>query len=236
MSKQEDLEGSAYAERLTKKAGATRYYPINLHKFFPPDDEFATCVARLSVLREDLVLEVNGITLGPYEWLDKNGEIWRKNYFFRNSARTLEEIRSAIHTLNCLPEFKRATKRIWSITDQKNFKSFCKDLEKASELVNEVRNHISGHVKQKVVANALKVLGSDSTGFWEYPHDPNDRPTHTHHPFLNVLLIAMLQAGDSKNRSLNEVMKIPETMASLIHAIAFIDNIFELYVVERGLP
>ena len=235
MSESGAPEGAAYAARFTKKAAATRNYQINLHKFFPPDDEFATCMARLCVLREDLNLEVNGIVVGPYDWLDRNGEVWRRNYFFRNSVRTLQEIASAFHTLNCVPEFQRALERIWSEEDQKKFKEFCKMIGNARELVKEVRNIIGGHVQHSAVAQALQVLNSDSTGFWEYPHDSEDRPMHIHHPFLNVLVIAILQAGENGPRDIEEVMKIPGVIGPLIRAIAYIDNIFQLYVIERRL-
>lgn len=101
--------------------------------------------------------------------------------------------------------------------------------------MKEVCNIVGGHVKHNVVSHALQVLSSDATGFWEYPDHPRDRPTHTHHPFLNVILIAMLQAGDREHKDLEEVRKIPGVMASLIHAIAFIDNLFQIYIVERRL-
>ena len=235
MRKSGDPEGSAFAAQLTKKAAATRHYPINLHHFFPPDDEFATCVARLLILREDICLEYYGITTGPYEWLDKNGVAWRHNYFFRNSVRTLQEISSALQMLNCVQEFKRAMKKTWSVGDQKKFKAFCKEIQSAGELVTEVRNIIGAHVKHSVVARALNLLGSDATGFWEYPHDPDDKPWHTHHPFLNVIFLAMLQAGDKQHRDIDELMKIPGTTPNLLTAIAHIDNIVQLYVAKRRL-
>jgi hypothetical protein len=178
-----ECQERAYTTQLTKKAAASRSFPINLHQFFPPNDEFATCIVRLLVLRDDLSLELNGITLGPYEWLDKNGTPWRHNYFFRNSVRTLREIGKAIHRLSLLPEFQLASEKHWSAEDQQNFKDFCKELEKARELVKGIRDIIGGHVLHKAVARALQLLGSDSTGFWEYPHHPSDRPRHTHHPF-----------------------------------------------------
>lgn len=106
-----DQEGAAYAALFTKNATSSRNYQLNLRRFFPSDDEFATCIARLCILREDLFFEVNGIVAGPYEWLDKNGTAWRRNYFFRNSVRTLGEIASAIHRLNCVPEFQRALEK-----------------------------------------------------------------------------------------------------------------------------
>jgi hypothetical protein len=236
MKEPADPEAAAYAAQFTRRPAAARHFLIDLHKFFPPDDKFATCVARLCMLREDLFLEVHGITFGPYEWLDKNGEVWRRNYFFRNSVRTLQEIKSAIHTLKCLPEFQRTTKTIWSAQDQTNFANFYQEIEKASELLKDVRNSVGAHVEHEVVKRALKGLGPGTTGYWVCPHHHDDKPTHTHYPFLNVILIAMLQDSNRNRRDLDEVMKIPEVMASLINAIAFIDNIFELYVVERGLP
>ena len=235
MRKSGDPEGSAFAAQQTKKAAATRHYPIDLRHFFPPDDDFATCVARLLILREDIYLEYYGITTGPYEWLDKNGVAWRHHYFFRNSVRTLQEISSALQKLNCVPEFKRAMKKIWSGSDQKKFKAFCKEIQSAGELVAEVRNIMGGHVKHTVVARALQMLPSNSTGFWEYPHDPDDKPWHTHHPFLNHILLAMLHAGEDEPRDTEEVMQIPGVISNLITAIAHIDNIVQLYVAKRRL-
>jgi len=45
----------------------------------------------------------------------------------------------------------------------------------------------------------------------------------------------MIQAGDREHRRNDEIMKIPGVMARLMNAVAFIDNILELYITERGL-
>ena len=45
---------------------------------------------------------------------------------------------------------------------------------------------------------------------------------------------AFLKAGDREHRNNDQVMKIPGVMASLTNAIAYIDNIFQLYVIERA--
>src|SRR5439155_16622609 len=65
----ENAEGITRAPQSEKKASATRIFQINLRKFFPPNDEYATCMVRLCILREDLALEVKGITEGPFDWL-----------------------------------------------------------------------------------------------------------------------------------------------------------------------
>jgi hypothetical protein len=155
-------EHARYSKGLThdsifgKKATSTRTFQIHLRKFFPPDDEYATCMARLCMLREDLSLEVNGIVAGPFDWLDGNGIAWRHNYFFRDFAKTIQETASALQTLNCIPEFKRALKKRFTSSEQKAFKDFCKQIQGSGDIITEVRNSIGGHVKHKVEARGLK--------------------------------------------------------------------------------
>lgn len=119
------------------------------------------------------------------------------------------------------------------------FKDFCKQIQGSGDLITEVRNSIGGHVKHNVVARGLKTIDFDRTGFWERPFDPSDRLAHTHHPFVNDLVIALLQAGDRADhlpvKDITEVMEIPEVMARLQYAIPHIDSLFELYVNERHL-
>jgi hypothetical protein len=53
MDESGDPEGADFAAGFTKKV-SRRSFQINLQRFFPPEDEFATCVARLCILREAL--------------------------------------------------------------------------------------------------------------------------------------------------------------------------------------
>jgi hypothetical protein len=235
----ENAEGIIHASRPEKKPSAIRIFQINLRKFFPPNDEYATCMARLCILREDLALEVKGIVEGPFDWLDGNGIPWRHNYFFRNFAKTSREIASALQTLNCIPEFKWALKKHFTMAEQKEFKEFCKKIQTAIELITELRNSIGGHVQHKVVGRGLKSINFDWTGFWERPINPRDKFAHTHHPFANDLVLASLVAGDRPDplpaRDVTEVMAIPGVMVELMEAIPHIDSLFELYVLERRL-
>ena len=232
-------EGVTYESIFGKKATSKRIFQVNLRKFFPPDDDYATCMARLCILREDLSLEITGIVAGPYDQLDGNTVAWRHNYFFRNSVKTLQEIASAIQTLHRLPEFKRAFKKRFTPAEQKVFKDFRAKIQNAGGLIGEVRNTIAAHVKQSAVASGLKVLGFDRTGFWERPFSPTDRLAHTHHPFTNELFMAILQAGDRSDdlpqRDVTEILEIASVMAKLMDAIPHIDSLFELYAEERQL-
>lgn len=232
-------EGITHESLFQKKASATRTFQIHLRKFFPPDDEYATCMARLCILREDLSMEINGIVAGPFDWLDSNGIPWRHNYFFRNFAKTIQEIASALQTLNCVPEFKRALKRRFTSSQQKLFKDFCKEIQVSGDLITEVRNSIGGHVKHSVVARGLKTIDFDMTGYWVHPFDQKDRLAHTHHPFVNDLVVAMIRAGDRSDhlpeKDITEALEIPGVMARLQYAIPHIDSLFALYVNERHL-
>ena len=232
-------EGITYESIFGKKPRSARIYQINLRKFFPPDDEFATCIARLCILREDLSLEIKGIVAGPFDSLDTNTVAWRHNYFFRNSVRTLQEIASALHRLRSVPEFKRALRKRFSTDEHKAFEKFCAKIEDASGLIGEVRNIMGGHVKHTAVGKGLKLINYDRTGFWERPFSPEDRLAHPRHTFVSELFIAILQAGDRSDdlppRDATEVLEISAVMAELIKAIPHIDSLFELYVTERRL-
>jgi len=56
-------------------------------------------MAQLCVLREDLYLELEGLSEDEIDSLDHNGDNYRSTYFFRNSTRTLFEIRKAVQSL-----------------------------------------------------------------------------------------------------------------------------------------
>lgn len=215
-----------------KKASSTRIFQINLRKFFPPEDDYATCMARLCILREDLWVDIIGILEGPLERLDANGIEWRRLYFFRNYLKTLQEIASALHTLNCIPEFKRAFEKHYSPSEQKTFKDFCKKIQGSGDLITEIRNSAGGHIQHNVVAGALKAISPDFTGFWERPFDPEERWSHTHHPYVTDLVAAIFLAGD---RDAEEALAIPGVMASLQVVTLHIDSLFHLYVAERQL-
>ncbi len=219
---------------LRRRPARTRIRILNVRKIFPPDDELATIIARLCILREDLSLEIHGIVFDPMEFLDRNSIPWRHNYFFRNSVRTLMEIRGALQTLNCNVEFKRILKRC-EPKAQEYFKEFCKRINEAHGLIEEVRNSIGAHVKHNAVGRGLKSVPFERTGVWEESQDF----IHTHHRFSNELFIAILQGGDRPydvpDKDITEVLEMTGTMARLTEAIPLIDMLFRLYLHERHL-
>src|SRR5258708_40079019 len=89
-----------------------RYHirPVRLNKYFPPNDELALRIAQLCILSEDHLLELRGITIDSAGELDGKFEEWRSLYFFRKSARSINEIRRAIGGMGKLNQYKKLLK------------------------------------------------------------------------------------------------------------------------------
>ena len=57
-------------------------------------------MAMLCILRGDLLLELYGMTNEHIERLDDNDSGYRRTYFWRNSLRTLEEIKKVLRWIS----------------------------------------------------------------------------------------------------------------------------------------
>jgi hypothetical protein len=210
----------------------SRIQHICLPHFFPPDDPIAVTIARLCILREDLLLEGQAITqvsLGP---LDSNGEEWRRLYFWRNAFRTLENIRGALHSLSCRREFKKALSEECEEV-QKGFEKLEKALKKVSdEFLKDLRNSLGGHVKETAVSEALKSMDADQKGLLQIS---DGLVRDQHYKFASVLILQMLlPAGPVKNPK-QELKRRSRKAAILMWAALIIDEIFNTYVKSRGL-
>src|SRR5258708_28630669 len=118
---------------------------INLRRWFPREDRFAACVARMTILREDLAIEMMGIYKEQITALDGNMKEYRKIYFWRNMLRTLSEIKSVVFQLNSLPEFRAALKKQPpGRADQ--FRGLFQEFQEKQDLLKSLRNQIGGHV------------------------------------------------------------------------------------------
>jgi hypothetical protein len=98
----------------------TKTYFVSLTHWFPSDDPIAIAIAKLCVLREDYFLELQGLITpgtGPFEGnttgkgipeLDQNSASFRRLYFFRNSMRTLDELRNLVERMHTNSPDKKA--------------------------------------------------------------------------------------------------------------------------------
>ena len=147
---------------------ASRTQVATLNKWFPPNDPLTAKIARLCILREDFLFEMNGIYMDKIKELDGLSEEWRRLYFVRNLIRTLREIEGGIQRLLSDPEFE-ALLAGQKPERQEEFEDHARAVAQGVAVVNEVRNNdICGHVREAVVQQTLDELaGSDVFGFLE---------------------------------------------------------------------
>lgn len=82
-------------------------------------------MAQLCVLKEDLYLELERLSEDEIESLDHNGDNYRSIYFFRNSTKTLFEMRKAVQLLKGQAAFMK------QLAKQKDFHAAFKEFDKA---------------------------------------------------------------------------------------------------------
>jgi hypothetical protein len=203
---------------------------MNLRRWFPPNDRYAACVARLCILREDFGLELRGLDASSINQLDGHSVVWRRIYFWRNLVRTLWEIRRTIETLNTVPEFKKVL-RAQSGRAKKKFEEIVKKLEKDQTLVQNMRDSLGGHVLQRTVEQALNDMPLDKFSYIEVG------PTRkmTHFKFAGELVVEMLLSGVPEAQRQAEVERHFRTIAGLFPVFALTDTILMMYANARNL-
>ena len=210
-----------------------RILNVKLHEWFPPDDELATKMARICILREELMYEFLCTRYSNNFPMDDDfGVAWRKVYFLRKMFSTLAEMHSAIEHLSCDKNFK-AFKQKQPIYFKKKWDELKKAFNSADVIINDIRNDIGAHVSHDSVKKALKnknMIKRDSSSL----HVSQQGPMKTHYKFVDELIMAvMAKESDDEHKRANE------TVNALIEAtkglFLVIDWLFFSYAKERKL-
>lgn len=210
-----------------------RVRPIRLAKWFPPHDPVATMVAVLCVLREDLLLELFGITNERIDRLDDNDAGYRRFYFWRNSLRTLEEIKKVLTRLSFQTAFVDAMARepedIRAAYEQvKN------ELNTAhKEFLKGLRDTIGGHVADQIFQTMLNKL--DPFGEEAF-HQEGDIRGKIHYRFAADLLWESVLQNVPHGKRLEKVEELLGRTSSLTKLVKTIDDVFICYAHSRRLP
>src|SRR5713101_6196986 len=121
----------------------------------------------LCILREDLLLELLGIVSDGLPKLDDNSTGYRRTYFWRNSLRTLEEIRNVLNKLNAESDFRGVLSEE-SPEVQEAFRQAMKTLNKASDaFLRELRNKIGGHLDMPLIQQTLDDMHPRREGLFQ---------------------------------------------------------------------
>ncbi len=204
---------------------------LTLRRWFPPDDPVATAVAKLCILREDFFLELQGMTSAEIGPLDGNGSAQRRMYFWRNSLRTLEEIRHALNMLTSHATFREALSREPDVV-RKSFNDLKHEMNLASdEFLRELRNAIGAHLDEDEVQSALNQMDFSRKGLIQ----TGDSPERIHYKFASELILAVLLKGVPDEDQLPKLEAILSKTAALITALSAMDNAISCYIGGRRL-
>jgi hypothetical protein len=189
-------------------------------------------VALLCVLREDLFLELYGIINERIERLDDNNAAFRRVYFWRNSLRTLVEIKKVLARLDANASFTEAmTKEAEEV--QTAYKKVRQELDVAyKDFVKDLRDAIGGHLLDKPFQTMLDRLDPFEDSLME----AGEIVGKTHYRFApDLLWETVLQDIPAKER----MAKIGELLgrtSKLSQVVKVIDDVFVCYMKSRGLP
>jgi hypothetical protein len=225
------IEDNEPTAPLPPRVRRTRIRLVRLRRWFPPDDPVATAVAMLCVLREDFLLELAGIVDGHCGRLDDNGREFRRIYFWRNTLRTLEEIRTTLNRLNKEREFRAAMDREQPGV-REAFEELKRTLNRASqEFLSTLRNELGGHLDEDAMRETLQQIDDDAEGFLEVA--TARRPVTTAFRFTADLVWAVIgRHAIAKQRDVHALLV---KVADLIPTVTAIDHVVACYLHDRGL-
>jgi hypothetical protein len=203
---------------------------IKIRKWFPPDDPLAAKMARLCILREDLLLEMEGVFTEDIRELDDHSAEFRRMYFLRNLVRTQIELSGAIQVLLRNEEFKDLLAKE-PAEIQRDFRKAARAIGRAHPLAKEVRNDICGHVREKAVQEVLETIDPGAWGFL----DISKIAKNTHYKFAGELTAAILLKGVSDEDKAKIRSSKWETIAELVPVFALIERCLLIYAQDRRL-
>jgi hypothetical protein len=205
--------------------------PIKIRRWFPPQDRIATAVATLCILREDFFLELRGIITDDIEALDKNSTAYRRTYFWRNSLRTLMEIRQTLNALSRVPAFRAAMAE--EMGGARHAFEAAKDaLNRASEkFLRDLRNTLGGHIDLERMQEGLDQIDIQIEAFGQF----GDSRQNTQFTFALELLWAAILRDSPTTAALEDVNRILGDTSALIAAFGALDEVIGWYIHSRRL-
>ncbi len=130
------------------------------------DKELHARIASVSVLFEDLRIELSGQAADDLDRLDECGKAGRRLYFIRRSIATLYEFAMLIKELDEMASFQVIRGRFDAIAGRQWDRATAY-FEKYSRYVVRLRNNVGGHFGSNAGESAIKNLLPDAVGSLE---------------------------------------------------------------------
>jgi len=203
---------------------------VKLRKWFPPHDPLAAKIARLCILREDLLTEMQGVYTEDIDELDGHSAQFRRMYFLRSLIRTQAEVSGALQTLLKDANFKSLLDK-QSDETKKAFREGAAVIGKAHKLAKDVRNDICGHVLEKAVQAALERIDPEAFGFL----DVGQKANLTHYKFAGELTAEILLKDVTEKERRTVSSSKYSTIADLVSVFLLIERCLVIYAQDRRL-
>src|SRR5258706_1931048 len=129
---------------------------------FPFSDAHAL-IARLTVLYEDLRIEMYGIVEEEIKPLDFNSEKYRRHYFLRRAVATLVELAQTFRLIDQCPEFQ-SIKDNFDKRGVIQWRRTVRFYNCHEDLLQKVRNDIGGHFGYSAAKYALQTIPYSTVG------------------------------------------------------------------------
>ncbi len=211
----------------------TRIVTVKLAKWFPSDDVLAKKMARLCILREELMFQFRcAIESRNVSSEDDYSSGWREIYYFRHMFGTLQEIRRSIESLAMDVNFK-AFMAAQSPKLQKEFTQLKKKLDSAREKIKTLRSEIGVHIEENIVGEALQNMSHER---WGFLHISQSGPAKTHYKFAGELIMSIMFRNIPDEKQIYKAQENVDTLTNSMHNLFhIIDWIFFTYAKDRRL-
>jgi len=206
---------------------------VKLRKWFPPHDPLAAKIARLCILREDLLVEMQGVHTEDIKELDGHSPQFRRMYFLRSLLRTQMELSSAIQTLLGNLDFKALLEK-QSDEVKTKFAEAAALIGKAHSVLKDIRNEIGGHVQESGVQAALERIEANTPNAFGLL-DLGPRANLTHYKFAGELTAEILLKDVSEEERRNIQSGKFALLADLLPTFTLIEHCLIMYAEDRGL-
>lgn len=206
-------------------------------KVFTPRRTGDVHLARLSVLYEDLRIEIYGMrarSIGALDVLDPKCENtgepqnigrYRRYYFLRRSIATLREFSDCFHKLEQGPEFAVACKDAEAAPILRAATEFFK---KNGQFLQRIRNDIGGHFGEKAAEYAVFNLDPNVVSKIELISDASGRPNDPRLHFAGEIAAAALARHLPGKDLQHEVEHLIQNV--LIDAYTHATNVVQVFV------
>src|SRR5262249_11588198 len=156
-------------------------------------------------------------------------EGYRRTYFWRNSLRTLEEIRNVLNKLNAESSFRDALSEEPQEVQQA-VRTAMKTLNKASEaFLTGLRNKIAGNLDWKLFQQTLDDMNPQREGLFQ----AGDIKGKIHYKFGGEILWAAVLSGAPPEQEEAKVEEILKRSAELSPVVVALDDVIACYARSR---